>query len=113
MEKELKDLMSEVLKDEYYVSSIKQALKEKIVEVIRFDFGETIKEAIKELFTEQYKKELTDIVRKEKENLREIMKQRIEELMIGLTNKIELNVNTWDFEKLLKDSIDVKMDKNP
>jgi hypothetical protein len=123
MEKELKEILKSILDEEFegstsfvfpfslaYVKKIREALTDKIIDTIKYDFDNTIKESIEQLFSNRFNMELNRILEEEKENLENIFKERFKEVLRDVVNKIELDLSNYTFREIIKDNLVIKND---
>ena len=108
---EIKDLFSELIKDDYYKNELKRVIFEKIKDKIEYSYQNVFDEVINEFFSTEIKTELIKEFDNIKSNLFESVKAKFKSGIEELSDMIKIKPSSWDLEKTVKGWIKIE-DKN-
>lgn len=106
--KEIKDLLDEVMKDDYLKSKIKQAFSDKIIETIKYNTDDMINECVKSIFDEKFKIIVHEKLKEQKDNLQKLILETVKTQIDKIKDRIEIKLSRWDLNKIFNDSIKFK-----
>jgi hypothetical protein len=106
--KEIKDLLNEVMSDDYLKGKIKEAFTEQIISTIKYDSEDLIRECLAEIFNDEFKMTVKETMKDYQKNIKKTVLDGVKEQISSLKSRITFKFSRWDFEKIFRDNLHFK-----
>jgi hypothetical protein len=108
MEKNMDELFKEIINEDYYKAKIKEAMTNKIIETIQYSANDIINQYVNSIFDTEFKLTISKYMETQKKELRKIIENKLKEEFLGIANRIEFKLHSWDTEKIIKNGLNVR-----